>query len=120
MSMYKLRRFAAGGVLLVLLSILGCGGDFKDSTSDESSDSANESSAGHNHMGWWCTEHGIPESDCSMCSSEAAQKFKASGDWCEEHNRAESQCFHCDPKRADKFARLYVAKFGEQPPKPTE
>ena len=75
---------------------------------------------GHDHGGWWCVEHGIPEAECSMCSARAAEEFKARGDWCEEHQRAESQCFKCDPSRAEKYARLYEAKFGHAPPKPTE
>ena len=72
------------------------------------------------HGGWWCAEHGVPEEDCSMCSTDAAAKFKEKGDWCEEHNRAESQCFKCDPSRADKFAKLYEAKYGDKPPARTE
>ncbi len=75
---------------------------------------------GHDHSGWWCAEHGVPEEECSMCSAKAAKDFKDKGDWCEEHNRAESQCFKCDPTRAEKFAKLYEAKFGHEPPKPTE
>ena len=74
----------------------------------------------HDHGGWWCVEHGIPEEQCSMCSAKAADEFKAKGDWCEEHNRAESQCFKCDPSRAEKFAKLYEAKFGHAPPEPTD
>jgi hypothetical protein len=38
----------------------------------------------------------------------------------EEHDRPESQCFTCNPELFDKFAARYEAKFGEQPPKPTE
>jgi len=72
------------------------------------------------HGGWWCAEHGVPEDECSLCSAYVAEACKANGDWCEEHGRAESQCFLCDPSRADKFAKLYVAKFGEEPPKPAE
>ena len=84
------------------------------------SDASKESQESSEHGGWWCIEHGIPEEECSMCSKKAADDFKAKGDWCEEHNRAESQCFKCDPSRAEKFAKLYEAKYGEQPPAPTE
>jgi hypothetical protein len=80
-------------------------------------DNAGES---HDHGGWWCVEHGVPEEDCSLCSANAASKFKEKGDWCAEHNRAQSQCFLCDPSRAEKFAKLYEAKFGHKPPQPTE
>lgn len=74
----------------------------------------------HNHRGWWCVEHGLPEEECSMCSAQAAAKFKEQGDWCEDHDRAKSQCFICDPSLADKYAKLYEAKFGEKPPQRTE
>src|SRR5688500_9330306 len=30
----------------------------------------------HKHGAWWCQEHGIPEEICSLCSAEAAAKFK--------------------------------------------
>jgi len=77
---------------------------------------ATSTATADNHSGWWCAEHGIPEEQCSMCSSKAAADCKAKGDWCEEHNRAESQCFICDPSRAESFAKLYEAKYGEKPP----
>ncbi len=85
--------------------------------SEESHDGHDHASSdSHVHGAWWCAAHGVPEEDCSMCSSAAAARFKEKGDWCEEHNRAESQCFECDPSRAEKFAKLYEAKFGEEPP----
>jgi hypothetical protein len=76
--------------------------------------------AGHNLDGWWCSEHGLPEEECSMCSTEAADKLKAKGDWCQQHDRADSQCFVCHPELESKFAARYEAKFGKKPPKPTE
>ena len=109
-----LTSFLASSVLLAI----GCSQQPSDATSTEGSTEVSESA--HNHGGWWCTEHGIPEEECSMCSTKAADDFKAKGDWCEEHNRAESQCFQCDPTRAEKFAKLYEAKFGHAPPEPTE
>lgn len=81
---------------------------------------AESTQAGSEHGGWWCTEHGVPEEECALCSAKVAEEFKAKGDWCKEHNRPESQCFLCDPSRFDKFAARYEAKFGTQPPKPTE
>ena len=112
-------------VLLVSLSVIavGCGEQASDSGSTPVAEASHEDHAaddGHDHSGWWCAEHGIPEEVCSMCSTKAAAKFKEKGDWCDEHNRAESQCFKCDPSRAEKFAKLYEAKIGGQPPKPTE
>lgn len=72
------------------------------------------------HAGWWCVEHGVPEEECALCDTSLVADFKAKGDWCDEHQRPESQCFTCDPKRFERFAARYEAKFGEQPPQPTE
>ena len=113
--------------LLVLSS--GCNKDASDGASDgttigvddhASHDHAEAEEGGHNLGGWWCSEHGVPEAECSLCSATAAAKFKEKGDWCEEHNRAESQCFICNPEQAEKFAKLYEAKTGEKPPKPAQ
>lgn len=79
-----------------------------------------ESVAGHDHGGWWCAEHGVPEGECALCDTSLVADFKAKGDWCVEHNRPESQCFICDASRFESFAARYEAKYGEQPPKPTE
>ncbi len=74
----------------------------------------------HDHSGWWCGEHGLPEAACSMCNSKVAAAFKAKGDWCDEHDRAKSQCFKCDPKLQEEFAAIYRAKEGKEPPAITE
>jgi len=68
------------------------------------------------HEGWWCSEHGLPEGECSQCDAKVAAEFKAKGDWCAEHERAKSQCFKCDPKLKDKYAAIYRAKEGKEPP----
>lgn len=74
----------------------------------------------HDHSGWWCDEHGVPEGECSMCNAKVAKAFKDKGDWCEKHERAKSQCFICDPKLKDKYAAVYQAKNGKAPPEPKE
>ena len=74
----------------------------------------------HDHSGWWCVEHGVPEGECALCDASLIAEYKAKGDWCAEHDRPESQCFLCDPDRFDRFAARYAAKYGEQPPRPTE
>ncbi len=102
-----------------VLFLSGCGqSDSAPTTSSTAADG--ESTAGHNHGGWWCTEHGVPEEECAQCDASLVAAFKEKGDWCEEHSRPESQCFICSPKRAEKFAARYVAKFGEDPPERTE
>ncbi len=70
----------------------------------------------HDHSGWWCEEHGVPEAECSMCSAKVAAEFKKKGDWCEKHDRALSQCFICNPKAKEKYAAIYYAKYGKEPP----
>src|SRR5438477_2699496 len=47
---------------------------------------------GHDHSGWWCDEHGVPEEECSLCSAKVAAECKKKGDWCAKHERAKSQC----------------------------
>lgn len=109
-------------ILLAAVTVLaiGCG----QTASESGAGVANVSDASHDvgddHGGWWCAEHGVPEEQCSICSSKAADEFKANGDWCEQHNRADPQCFECDPTLANKFAKLYEAKFGHEPPTLTQ
>jgi cobalt-zinc-cadmium efflux system membrane fusion protein len=73
---------------------------------------------GHDHSGWWCDPHGVPEEICALCDPKVAADLKAKGDWCEEHGRPDSQCFICHPEKEAEFAALYEAKYGKKPPKP--
>lgn len=45
----------------------------------------------------WCSEHQVPESQCTQCNPKLAAAFKATGDWCEEHGLPESHCRKCNP-----------------------
>lgn len=45
----------------------------------------------------WCTEHAVPESQCTSCDASLVAAFKATGDWCPEHGLPESQCLECNP-----------------------
>ena len=112
----------APSISLVAVTVLaiGCGQTAVESGVDVANVSEASLDVGDDHGDWWCAEHSVPEEQCSICSSKAADEFKANGDWCEAHNRAESQCFECDSSRADKFAKLYEAKFGHEPPKLTQ
>lgn len=77
----------------------------------------------HDHSGWWCEEHGIPEHICSLClpEEEVRKKFKDAGDWCEPHERAKSQCFKCDPSKYARFEEMYAGKYdGAKPERPPE
>ncbi len=112
------------GFTLGTMSLSGCGSGPDDIAIPEQAVAHDDHDAGDHegdgHGGWWCVEHGVPEEECALCDTRLVADFKAKGDWCDEHNRPESQCFSCDPQRFDRFAARYEAKFGEQPPKPTE
>lgn len=116
-----MKVFSIFGSALLLAAVLCAGflGCTRTGSSPGESTTA-ASQTGGDHSGWWCVEHGIPEEECSMCSSKAAADFKSKGDWCEDHNRAKSQCFKCEPALAEKYAKLYVAKYGKEPPKHVE
>ena len=110
-----MRTFALSCVTTVLLiGLAGCGSSA--ATSDKPA--ADSAAANHNHEGWWCDEHGVPEEICAQCNPKLAAKFKADGDWCKLHDRPNSQCFICHPELEAKFAEKYEAKFGKKPPKP--
>lgn len=68
-----------------------------------------------NDAGWWCDEHGLPESVCDLCDSKYRAAEKAKGNWC-EHDRVKSSCFKCNPGLKEKYAAEYKAKFGKEPP----
>lgn len=125
------KRFAWGGLSLGLFAALalivtGCGqsdkgGQAKDKgTGTQVAKGDDKKEGDSKHSGWWCDEHGIPEAECSMCSAKVAKAFKDKGDWCNEHDRAKSQCFICDPSLREKYAATYRAKYGKEPPEPTE
>lgn len=104
---------------LGLSFVAGCGNAPNSTGTSAGSESGVAASAAghhHDHSGWWCTEHGVPEDKCGLCSPKLAAEFKRKGDWCSEHDRPDSQCFECHPEYEAQFIALYEAKFGEQPP----
>ncbi|MDX1926544.1 MAG: RND transporter [Pirellulaceae bacterium] len=104
-------------VFTIAFGVAGCN---KSDSASGSTSASSAKKADLSHGGWWCVEHGVPESECARCDKSLVAKFKESGDWCKEHDRPESQCFICGPKRFEKFAATYEAKTGSKPPKPTE
>lgn len=99
------------------------GGQAKDSgPAPKSIQVAQNNKKPHDHSGWWCDEHGVPEAECSQClpDAEVKKRFKDKGDWCDKHERAMSQCFLCNPKAKEKYAALYRAKYGKEPPPTAE
>jgi hypothetical protein len=117
------------GLALVFFTVVGIvasgcspgqnkGGEGKGKNSKEKPAQVAENKE-HDHSGWWCDEHGVPEEICGQCSAKAEAECKKKGDWCKEHDRPDSQCFICHPELKEKFAALYRAKYGKEPP-PTE
>src|SRR5579859_6427561 len=119
-------RFAA--IMMILFSAsafaaAGCGkedgkgGQANNGKPEKKSTNDSDEKKTHDHSGWWCEEHGLPESLCSLCNNEVAAKCKKDGDWCKLHDRAKSQCFKCEPKLYEKYAAMYQANFGKAPPR---
>jgi hypothetical protein len=114
------------GLGLGTMCVTGCSSNTETATPQDRADAQehdgqdHDAHADHDHGGWWCVEHGVPEEECALCDTSLVADFKANEDWCDEHNRPESQCFQCDPTRFDRFAARYEAKFGERPPQPTQ
>jgi hypothetical protein len=121
-------------VICSVIFITGCGGTtapkpqagakphadhagHKDGDEHDSATAA-KSKDSHDHAGWWCNEHGVPEEECAQCNSKVAAEFQKKGDWCKQHERPDSQCFKCHPELQAKFAAKYEAKYGKQPPEP--
>lgn len=89
-----------------------------DADHDHDKQAASTKMGAHDHSGWWCNEHGVPEEVCGQCNSKLAAEFQKKGDWCKEHDRPDSQCFKCHPELQAKFAAQYEAKIGKKPPMP--
>lgn len=119
MSIWKNFRPSVATVLVVAIA-MGIAGCNKSDNASSTTSTSSSQKADPSYGGWWCVEHGVPESDCARCDKSLVAKFKETGDWCKEHDRPESQCFVCSPKRFEKFAAVYEAKTGSQPPKPSE
>lgn len=108
----RISATAATALAVTLATMAGCS---KTQVPDAKT-GVEKSTKAHDHSGWWCAEHGIPEEECSMCSAKVAAELKKTGDWCEKHDRAMSQCFVCNPKRQEYFAAKHQAKYGKAPP----
>ena len=104
----------------VAAAMIGCGQPGETAATAASADEEHAAEAGRDHSGWWCPEHGIPEEVCTRCNAALIADFKEQGDWCDEHDRPDSTCFHCHPELEAKFAARYEAKYGKQPPQPTD
>jgi hypothetical protein len=120
----RIGRWQGGGMLAVLATLSfvtgGCGPTQSKPHDAKAKPGQVTLAKDHDHSGWWCDEHGVPEEICARCSPKLVAQFKAKGDWCKEHERPDSQCFICHPELEAKFAAQYEAKYGKKPPKPEE
>ena len=120
----RIRYWSTGLAAAISVMGLGCGKSEskvgKDGDKGVAVAEVADDHKGHDHSGWWCDEHGIPEEICAQCNSKVAADYKRQGDWCKEHDRPDSQCFICHPELEAKFAARYEAKYGRRPPKPEE
>lgn len=115
--MFLPRRVVFVAGLFLLVAAAGCGSTAE--TAAPASSAADPSHAdAHQHGGWWCDEHGVPEAVCARCDPKLVAEFKAQGDWCRQHECPDSQCFVCHPEKEQEFAAHYEAKYGKKPPKP--
>jgi hypothetical protein len=114
----KFKPYWGAALLSLTFAVCGCGQ--VDNKGGPVASAKNTTKKVHDHSGWWCDEHGVPEAECSMCSAKVAAAFKKKGDWCDKHDRAKSQCFLCDPSLEAKYAARYEAKYGKKPPMPEE
>jgi hypothetical protein len=111
----KFRFFALPFLTFVL--VLGCGkSDTPQGEKAEKKTTQVAETKDHDHSGWWCDEHGMPEEICAQCNRKLAAEFKKKGDRCKDHDRPDSQCFICHPELKEKFAAQYRAKYGKEPP----
>jgi cobalt-zinc-cadmium efflux system membrane fusion protein len=111
--MFSVVRISYVSAVAITL-LAGCGTSSEQPAVGE----ASAATAGGEHSGWWCAEHGVPEELCALCDAKIAADFKAKGDWCREHDRPDSQCFVCHPDIEARFAARYEAKYGKKPPRP--
>jgi hypothetical protein len=112
-------RILAAVAFAILLSV-GCSKESSKGQAAKKSVGQADAKKAHDHGGWWCDEHGIPEHLCALCDARLAKQFKGQGDWCEQHDRPMSQCFKCNPKQQEYFAQMYREKYGKEPPPVTE
>jgi hypothetical protein len=115
--MQKKAFMMVASAMLMSAVLAGCS---KPANEDADNPATKTANGGHAHGEWWCDEHGVPEEVCARCTVSLVADFKAKGDWCEEHNRPDSQCFICHPEKEQEFAALYKAKYGADPPAPTD
>jgi len=90
---------------LALGTISGCSKEEAPSKAAPTSEKKESAEKGHAPTGVkpgshedWCSEHEVPESQCTRCNPDLIPAFKATNDWCPEHGLPESQCKICNPE----------------------
>lgn len=90
---------------LALGTISGCSKEEAPSKAAPAAEKKESAAKGHAPTGVkpgshedWCSEHEVPESQCTRCNPDLVPAFKATNDWCPEHGLPESQCKICNPE----------------------
>jgi hypothetical protein len=109
----------AVAVVGAMVVTVGCGQEAKDKPDGKDKKNPPVAEGGSGHTGWWCDEHGVKESECSMCDPKVFKKLKPD-EICKNHpDRAVAQCFICNPDLWPKSVEVYKAKYpGKEPPAP--
>lgn len=95
-----MRRFFTSVVVCSLLASVGCSKENTDAKPAAASAQGAAHAAASVKPGShedWCGEHGVPESQCTLCHPDLIAAFKATNDWCAEHSLPESHCLKCNP-----------------------
>ncbi len=95
--------FSKVALVCAIVCAFGCG-QARPERPSPGSEGREAEPASHEHGGGtpgshedWCSEHEVPESQCTRCNPSLIPAFQATGDWCAEHGLPESQCKICNP-----------------------
>ncbi len=99
-----MKYIATSFLLMAVLLVIGCGSQQADADSSEQLAQSETETPGYTPVADgddaeldWCTEHSVPESQCTRCNSSLIADFKETGDWCAGHDIPESHCRLCNP-----------------------
>ncbi len=111
----------AGLAIALALTLSSC----KSATTSKAPAESHGPDDGHGHDKSaqtidWCSEHRVPESECTKCHPELAAKWKDKpGQWCDEHNVPEAHCYACHPNIKFPQEQQYLDQMKQNDAKPS-